>query len=314
MQLKIQNIHDIAKDVKEFTLVHSEGAELPAFTPGAHIEITLKGYQKNYIRRYSLTSSPDDLAQYRIAVLRVPVSAGGSQFLHERASEGDVIDAAEPYNAFPVNDEAPRHLLIAGGIGITPFVPMIRSLSAGDVPFELHYAARSADRFAYQESLKDLAGERVFFYTDDENGRPGMDLDDLLEKQPAGTHIYVVGPRPMIEAVKKIAEAKGFPPAQVHYESFGASVKPEDKPVTLKLAGSNKELHVEPGQTLLDAMLEEGIEAPYGCKRGECGKCALEIVSGEPDARDVCLSEDKRKTHICTCISWAKSNSLTLKF
>ena len=312
MQLQIKTINDVAQDIKEFIIVHPDGDDLPAFAAGAHIEITLQGESKKYIRRYSITSNPADLSRYSIAVLRVPNSMGGSKYLHEQIKESDMIEIMGPFQEFGLSQDAPHHIMIAGGIGVTPFVPMIDTLSGTDTPYQLHYAARSDERFAYKERLLQTGGERILFYTDNGNGRSNLDLETLIAEQRAETHFYVCGPRPMIEAFKTKASRHGFPSEQVHYESFGASVKDTDKPVKVKLALSGMEMKVDPGQTILDAILEHGVFAPYECRRGECESCVIQVLSGEPDHRDVCLTKEQRVSKICTCVSWAKSEELEL--
>jgi ferredoxin-NADP reductase len=310
MRLKVEAVNQVAQDTKEFVLVHPDGEHLPDFVAGAHIELILPTGGKNLLRRYSLTSPTTDLSSYSIAVLNLEQSRGGSKYLNEEVKAGDEFEVSAPFQAFHLDSKAPKHIIIAGGIGITPFVPMVDVLSEAGQPFEVHYAARNQSRFAYKDRLAKVAGEQVIFYSE-EDGQM-LDLAGLFAKKCASDHFYVCGPRGLIEAVKAKAEEYNYPQSQVHYESFGAAAKDTDKPIKVKLLLSGMEIIAEPGQTILDTMIEHGVWASYECRRGECASCVVEVVSGEPDHRDVCLTEDIRKNHICTCISWANSDELEL--
>lgn len=146
----------------------------------------------------------------------------------------------------------------------------------------------------------------------DQDGRPGLDVKALLDGLDRDAHLYVCGPRPLIEAVRLGAADRGWPRSQVHFESFGPVSRPSDRPVTVRLAYTGNEIVVEPGTTILDAMLKAGVWTSFECKRGECGSCHIPVLDGEPDHRDVCLTPEQRAAGMCTCVSWARSETLTL--
>ncbi len=293
----------IAADTLRIRLAAPEGSALPSFKPGAHIELRFAGFR----RSYSLTSSPRDDRHYEICVLRTHPSRGGSAYLHDRLGIGDRLIAAGPFNAFPLNLEANYTVLIAGGIGITPFFSMMEALDESSRPFELHYAAQRSDRFL--PVLARFARTREY---PDIGARPSMDLDAILEPLPTDADLYVCGPRGLIEAVRAGAGARGWPDARIHFESFGAGTRATDTPVTIHLALSRLSIQVEPGTSILDALLANGVWAPHECRRGECGSCMTEVLSGDPDHRDLCLTEAQRRHAMCTCVSWGRTPEIGL--
>lgn len=293
----------VAADTLRITLTAADGAALPSFKPGAHIELTFAGLT----RRYSLTSEPDDPSQYQICVLRTEPSRGGSAWLHDWLAVGDRLGVSGPYNAFPLRLEARHSVFIAGGIGITPFLSMMAALARSASGFELHYAARSADRFLHLPEYP----AAIHRYTD-HDGRPGLDIAAILAQAPTDADLYICGPHGLIEAVRASAAARGWPAERIHFESFGASLKPSDQPIRVHLALSGMTLDVEPGTSILDALLANDVWAPHECRRGECASCMTEVVSGEPDHRDVCLTQAQRSNSLCTCVSWARSSELVL--
>lgn len=293
----------VAAGTIRISLVAPDAAALPAFKPGAHIELSFAGLT----RHYSLTSSPHDLSRYEICVLRTKPGRGGSAWLHDRLRIGDRLHGAGPFNAFPLRLEARHTVFIAGGIGITPFFSMMEALERSSQPFDLHYAARRADRFL---PVPDHSG-RTWRYAGT-GGRQGMDIRAILDPLPTDVDLYVCGPRGLIEAVRAEAAARGWPKARVHFESFGAGLKPTDGPVEVRLALSGLSIEVSPGTTILDALLANGVWAPHECRRGECASCMTEVLSGEPDHRDLCLTEEQRRNAMCTCVSWGRTSEIVL--
>ena len=285
------------------TLVPSPGISLPSFEPGAHIELTLGAVT----RRYSLTSRPDSPVSYEICVLRTRPSRGGSAFIHDSLKVDDTLEVSAPINAFPLDARAEHSVFIAGGIGITPFIPMIIALRSEGRSFDLHYSARSLDRLVPVPE----AANRLHTYIG-ESGPPRLSVPSLLETYDPSDSVYVCGPRSLIEAVRCHAEILGWSRENVRFESFGSSIEATDAPVTVKLARSRLTVDVQPGTSILDALLENGVWATYECHRGECASCAVTFLSGEADHRDVCLTASQRRTTFCTCVSWARSSEITL--
>lgn len=304
MELIVLEKAEVAVEIARITFGAVDGGTLPVFEPGAHLQLSFAGFT----RRYSLTSSARDVGRYEICVLRAAPSRGGSAYLHDRLQVGDRLEADGPFNAFPVRISASHSVFLAGGIGITPFFSMMEALDHAGRSFELHYAARSADRFVpvpkYSRRPRFSVGA---------NGRRGLDIPAILAPLSTEADLYVCGPRGLIAAVRTEAAARGWPNERVHFESFGAGLEPTDSPVRVRLALSGSTFDVAPGTTLLDALLAHGVWAPYECRRGECGSCVTGLLGGEPDHRDVCLTEEQRRHAICTCVSWARSAELVLE-
>jgi vanillate O-demethylase ferredoxin subunit len=289
----------VAADTVRIELARADAQPLPSFEPGAHFELDFAGLR----RRYSITSSPRALDRYEIYVLRADPSRGGSTYLHDRLEVGERVVGTGPVNAFRLRADADHSIFVAGGIGITPFLSMMQALHDASRSFELHYAARSRDRFVTVPEYG-----RIHRYADSSR----MDVDQVLECVSADADLYVCGPRSLIEAVRESAREHGWPEQRVHFESFGAAGRPADAPVTVHLAVSATTIEVQPDRTILDTLLEHGIWAAYECRRGECASCYTEVLVGEPDHRDLCLTSEQRARGMCTCISWARTRELTL--
>lgn len=312
MTLRVTDIRDEAEGIRSFELRDPEGAELPPFEAGAHLQVEVELPNGRAAQRhYSLLGDPRDRSRYRIAVLLEAEGRGGSRFMHERIEPGSILRVAPPENGFPLLD-ADHTILIAGGIGITPLLSMVQTLVHHGRSFELHYAARTPARMAFGEGIEVLAGDRARFYFSHVAPPQLIDLEALLATPRRGTHVYVCGPPAMIRAVTSLGEKAGWPKGQIHFESFGPTRLPGDRTVTVHLERSALTVKVAPGETILDAILNAGVWAPYECRRGECASCMTRVVAGEPDHRDVCLSQDLREQYICTCVSRARSHHLTL--
>ncbi len=222
------------------------------------------------------------------------------------------MEVSEPRNDFPLASHASHSILIAGGIGITPILPMLRKLIADGASFEIHYAARAREAMAYDREVERLAGDLATLYFGGRAGDTPLDLPALLSAPADGAHVYVCGPAGLIRAVQDTALEKGWRPDQIHFESFGGSAKTDDRPLQVELARSQMSLEIPASQSILDALLEAGVWATYDCKRGECGMCMTPVLQGEPDHRDVFLTESDRERFMCTCVSRAKSERLVL--
>jgi|CXWL01.1.fsa_nt_gi vanillate O-demethylase ferredoxin subunit len=302
MDLTVTNKAPVAADTVRVTLAAADGGRLAAFRPGAHIGLFFAGFS----RRYSLTSSPDDTGPYEICVLRTDSSRGGSAYIHDHLRVGDRLQGEGPFNAFHLNREARHSVFIAGGIGVTPFLSMMEALDRSSRPFELHYTARDAFRLL---PVPDYSG-RTRRYPNGRSRR--LDIDAVLDPLSTEVDLYACGPHGLIEAVRAKAAARGWPDSRIHFESFGAGPRPTDAPIKIRLALSGSSIEVQPGTAILDALLANGIWAPYECRRGECASCVTEVISGEPDHRDLCLTADQRRNAMCTCVSWARTSEIVL--
>lgn len=290
---------------------------LPAdrhFTPeaGSHIQIAVKdGHQALKLNHYSLTNSPGDGAHYHIAVQRESNGNGGSRFMHDEVAVGDTVYVSTQKNDFPLQETAHPVVLIAGGIGLTPIFSMAKALNAKGVPYALHYSARSRSKLAFADEMAALGAS---FYISDEGQK--LDLNHLLGSLSPQTHIYFCGPKGLIQAIIDTGERLGIARDRLHFELFGNAdqTKQADKPVDVTLSQSGRTITVPVGISILDALLAEGVECSFGCKRGECGACAVDMLEGTPDHRDLVLTADEKAAgRICICVSRALTPAITLR-
>lgn len=313
MTLQVTSTRDEADGIRSFDLRDPGGAELLPFEAGAHLPVAVELRNgEATLRHYSLFGNPRDRSRYRIAVLLEAGGRGGSRFMHETIEPGSPLRVAPPEAGFPLRLEADHSILIAGGIGITPLLSMVETLRQHERSYELHYAARTPARMAFRQEIAALAGPKAHFYFTHVARPQSLDLGALLTSPRPGTHLYVCGPPGLIHAVRSKALAAGWSRDRIHFESFGPKQRPGDRAITVHLERSALTIQVAPGETVLDALLHAGVWAPYECRRGECGSCMTRVVAGEPDHRDLCLSQEIRETYMCTCVSRARSDHLTL--
>lgn len=295
--------------IATFDLAPAGDETFPAYTAGAHIDV-LTG-EEGLVRQYSLCGLPGS-GHYRLAVLNDPNSRGGSRAMHA-LKEGDRLRISAPRNRFPLV-AARRHLLFAGGIGITPLLAMAKTLASEGVDYTLHYCARSRTEAAFVSELVD--DSRVAFHFDDTE--PGLlDLADVLGRPTPDTAVYICGPGGFMDYVLDRAEAMGWPPSALHKERFTSSVADPDleetEAFTVRLASSGAEYLVPEDRSVLDVLLDNGVDAPSSCQQGICGECIVKVLSGEPDHRDDVLTEDEKADGLfTTCSSRALSQTLEL--
>ncbi len=313
MPVRVASITKVADSVKRFRLERSGGKAMPTFSGGAHVVVAMK--DGDLVRRnpYSLMSSPADRGAYEISVLRVEQSRGGSHFMHDHVKVGDTLTVTQPVNLFPYDHRAKKHLLIAGGIGITPFIAMMDQMTSEGRQFELHYAVRTRGHGAYWKEMHERYGtHRIKIYCDEE--KLFVPVDALLGKQPLGTHLYVCGPSGMIDGVLGKAKALGWPRQNLHSEKFLAP--PAGKPFDVILAKSKKTITVGFHQSILEAVEAAGVDAPYMCRGGACGQCETGVIScaGELQHNDIFLEPEDRAAgkKIMICVSRIKGDAVTL--
>ncbi len=308
--VRVADVTTVAQDIKRFRLEPVDGP-LPTFSAGSHIVVSMFADDRRIRNPYSLMGVGSPSA-YEISVLRTANSRGGSIFMHERVSQGTELIVSQPVNLFPVNHTGRKHILIAGGIGITPFITMAHQLKALNQPFQLHYAARSKERAAYAEQLQDLYGDHIFLYRDNEGQL--IPVEALLKNQPLGTHLYVCGPEGMINGVLKAGLEAGWPKESLHAERFLGP--PSGKPFTVRLVRSGLTIKVDEHQSILEAVEAAGVDAPYLCRGGACGQCETEVVTcdGEIVHNDNYLDQDVKnsRSKIMICVSRLKGSELTL--
>jgi vanillate O-demethylase ferredoxin subunit len=306
--------------IKSFTLEAADGARLPGYEPGAHLQVEIPSSAGGVPqwRSYSLINldpSVDPRAgveAYRLGVRREDKGRGGSRHMHA-LEVGDTLNVRAPASHFPLA-EPPRVLLIAGGIGVTPIASMAAELAAQQRDFELHFSGRTRDALPFVEELRALAGERLMLHTDDDPATR-LEIDALLDHAQVNQPIYVCGPAGMIDAVLASARKRGWHACDLHYELFAEAAPQEgDTAFEVELKSSGKRLTVPADKSLLDSLLENGTDVMYDCRAGYCGLCSTRVCSGEIDHRDTYLSDaDKTGSKVMqVCVSRCKSGHLVL--
>jgi ferredoxin-NADP reductase len=310
-ELLVRGYEIIAKDVVLLTLADNSGLPLPEWEPGAHVELILNS---GITRQYSLCSDPEDRLNWQIAVLREPASRGGSEYIHEKLLAGSRVRVRGPRNNFPLV-QADRYLFIAGGIGITPIVPMVDAARAAGAEWTLLYGGRSRETMAFTGRLASAAsasfGGRVDLRPEDETGL--LDLASYIAELEPGTHVYCCGPEPLLKAIEETCASHHV--GSLHVERFRAAA--EGGPAgrfQIELRRSGKTLTVEADQTILGVLEQAGVEVLSSCSEGTCGTCLTTVLEGTPDHRDTVLTEAERASckEILPCISRSVSPVLVL--
>jgi ferredoxin-NADP reductase len=313
IEVEVSEITEVTPLIKRFRLVRPDGRPLPTFSGGAHVVVEMRDGPTLRRNPYSLMSSPHDVSCYTISVRRDDVGRGGSLFMHAKVRPGDRLVISHPVNLFAVDHRARKHLLFAGGIGITPFLAMMSQLAQEHRPFELHYAVRSEEQGAYVKDLRASYGSRVRIYRDDQG--EAVPLGRLVGNQPLGTHLYVCGPAGMIEWVLTTARELGWPEQALHHERFLAPAS--GKPYEIVLARSGITVKVGSHQSMLEAIEAAGVDAPYMCRGGACGQCECRVLSfdGTLLHNDHFLTPDEKAsgTKVMPCVSRFEGNSLVLE-
>lgn len=313
MKVRIQSIVDEARDIRSFRLVRSDGQPFDAYEPGAHVDVT---GPTGVTRQYSLCSPPDDRSAYLVAVKKEAASRGGSSALHE-VEEGAELDMGAPRNLFRLAPEAREHVMFAAGIGVTPLLSMAYKLNAKGEPYLLHYFARSPEHAAFVELLSGPAfAGRVQFHYGVEPADLDAALSACLEGASASAHVYTCGPAPFMNKVVEIAKRSRSEEA-IHLEHFQADPAANSAPAgsfEVELSSSGVVLQVPADASLVDVLQAHGCDIDTECREGICGTCIVEVLEGEPEHRDNCLSTKEKASNkqICACVSRAKSARLVL--
>ncbi|BCB89866.1 PDR/VanB family oxidoreductase [Phytohabitans suffuscus] len=301
---------EVARDVVLLDLVAADGSALPAWAPGAHVDLLLG---PDLVRQYSLCGDPADRARWQVAVLREPGGRGGSAFVHDRLAEGDRVAIRGPRNHFAF---APGRavVFIAGGVGITPLVPMVAAASAAGVDWRLYYGGRSRDTMAFADDLAAAHADRVTIHPQDEYGL--LDLDAAIGTPRAGTSVYCCGPEPLLRAVE--ARCASWPAGSLHVERF--TPRPVDAPARagsfeVELSVTGTTVVVPPDRSILDVLEEAGVPVYSSCQEGTCGTCETVVVDGIPDHRDSVLSDEDRAANetMMICVSRSVGPRLVLE-
>ncbi|HSV35581.1 MAG TPA: PDR/VanB family oxidoreductase [Ramlibacter sp.] len=306
--------HNEAEGICSFELAAADGSALPSFQAGAHIDVHLAS---GLIRQYSLCPAPGQHGRYLIGVLREPASRGGSAAMHA-LQIGQGLRISAPRNHFPLALNARRHLLFAGGIGITPVLAMAEHLAEAGHDFLLHYCARSMGRMAFAPRIRTgPIGARATFHLDDGPAGQKLDLDVALGAPQEGTHVYVCGPGGFMDWVLSGARSRGWPEDQLHKEYFSApapSAATQEQAFEVQI-GLGGAIHAVPaGRSVVEVLAKNGIEIAVSCEQGVCGTCLTRVLDGTPDHRDVFLTDREHAANDCfmPCCSRALSHRLVL--
>lgn len=305
-----------AEGIQAYELRPAEGDALPAFEPGAHLDVHVPG---GPVRQYSLCNDAQETHRYVIAVQRDAGGRGGSRALHDGVREGDTLCVGPPRNSFPLLF-ARSYVLVAGGIGITPLLAMARVLQRTGADWRLHYCTRSPERTAF---LAELAAapfaERVHVHHDGGDAARAMDMRGVLATRPPGARLYCCGPAGLMKAVREAATFHQWPREKVHFESFtaegaGAALSAEDTEFDVTIRSTGQVLRVPRGQSVLNVLRRNGLKVPSDCEAGSCGTCVTRVCEGQPEHRDSFFTpgEPAGDGRMLICVSRAKSKQLVL--
>jgi ferredoxin-NADP reductase len=308
IEVRLTAIRYVARDTCLFEFQTLDGSPLPAYEPGAHIDLHLPS---GLLRNYSLTTAQPEPSTYTVGIKRDPASRGGSRFIHDELRVGTTLKIGGPRNNFRLREDAAHTVLIAGGIGITPIWCMAQRLGALGRDWRLHYACRSRDDMAF---LKELAAmPQAALHFDDERGC-FLDVAAVVAAAPKDAHLYCCGPAPMLQAFE--AATRDWPRDQVHVEYFSPKeLEPAKKGgFTVELARSGGTYFIPEGETILNVLLDAGVDVDYSCELGICGACEQRVISGIPEHRDSILSEEEQasNTRVMICCAGCKTERLVL--
>ncbi len=310
MPLRVTRNEKIADGIHLLEFRDPEGRPLPEFSAGAHIGVHVPN---GMLRKYSLCNDPAERDRYQVAVKRESNGRGGSCSLIDDTKAGDELDVIAPVNDFGLPPRAQDFLFIAGGIGVTPFMAMIREIMAQGKRFRLFYCSRSPETTAFRDELAAPEfKDSVIIHYDQGDVSRSLDLRPILAERKNREHLYCCGPRPLMEAVRAMTDH--WSPTAVHFEAFSEAEthKADDKPFKVKLARSGAVIEVPTDKTILEVLREHGLDVPSSCETGTCGTCRTKMLAGQADHRDLVLAEHERKGTIMICVSRARTDEITI--
>jgi vanillate O-demethylase ferredoxin subunit len=312
LQVRVAAKRLVAEDIAAYELASVDGTQLQGFEAGAHIDVHVPG---GPVRQYSLYQLPDASQRYHIGVLRDPQSRGGSVRLVDAVNEGDLLSVSPPRNHFSLNSGLGDAVLFAGGIGITPILCMAEQLAREGRPFQLHYCGRTLKRMAFLDRFDSVAfAQRVHVHVDDGAPEQMLDVRTAIGASAAERHLYVCGPSGFMNHVLSTARELGWEESHLHREYFAAAPVDHsaDGPFELELRRSGRRIPVAAGQSAAQALIDAGVSISLSCEQGVCGTCLTGVLGGEPDHRDLYLTEDEQRQSFMPCCSRAKTPCLVL--
>jgi phthalate 4,5-dioxygenase reductase subunit len=310
LPLRVTRNERIADGIHMLEFRNSCGKPLPEFSAGAHIAVRAPN---GLLRKYSLCNDPAERDRYLVAIKRETNGRGGSTNLIDAVKAGDDLMVTAPVNDFELPQRAQDFLFIAGGIGITPIMAMIREVQRQGKRFRLFYCSRSPETTAFIDELSAPEfKDRITIHYDQGDPARSLDLRPILAERKNREHLYCCGPRPLMEAVRTMTDH--WSSAAVHFEAFSDAEthKPTDKPFKVRLARTGDVVDVPTSKTILEALRDHGLDVPSSCETGTCGTCRTKLIAGEADHRDLVLAEHERKDTIMICVSRARTDEITI--
>jgi ferredoxin-NADP reductase len=309
IEVRLTAIRYAARDTNLYEFRRPDGGPLPAYEPGAHVDMQLPN---GLLRNYSLVVAKPEPGVYTFGIKRDPASRGGSRYIHDELHVGKTLKIGAPRNNFPLHQDAAHTVLLAGGIGITPIWCMAQRLAELGRPWSLHYSCRSRADMAFLEALEAMTGPN--FHFDDENAGKFLNVAGIVAAAPKDAHLYCCGPTPMLKAFE--AATADWPRGQVHVEYFTPKQQEPAKRggFTVELARSGQEFFIPEGHSILQVLLDEGVDVDYSCELGICGACEQRVISGTPEHRDSILTEEEQAENmrVMICCAGCKSDRLVL--
>lgn len=310
MRLRVTRNEAIADGIHLLEFRDADGQQLPKFTAGAHVAIRVPN---GSLRKYSLCNDPAERGRYLVAVKREVNGRGGSTNLIDGVKAGDELLVAAPVNDFELPQRAQDFLFIAGGIGITPMMAMIRQVQAENKRFRLFYCTRSPETTAFRDALSapEFKSNVTIHYDHGDPAR-SLDLRSILAERKNREHLYCCGPRPLMEAVRKLTDH--WSQTAVHFEAFSEAEthKPTDKAFMVRLARSGARVEVAADKTILETLRAHGLDVPSSCETGTCGTCRTKLLAGRADHRDLVLAEHEKGANIMICVSRALDGEIEI--
>jgi phthalate 4,5-dioxygenase reductase component len=310
LPLRVTRNDRIADGIHLLEFRDVKGKPLPEFSAGAHVAIQAPN---GLLRKYSLCNDPAERDRYLVAIKREANGRGGSCNLIDNTKAGDELMVAAPVNDFRLPQRAQDFLFVAGGIGITPIMAMIREIQRQGKRFRLFYCSRSPETTAFLDELSAPEfKDQVTIHYDHGDPARSLDLRPILAERKNREHLYCCGPRPLMEAVRTMTDH--WSSTAVHFEAFSEAEthKPTDKPFKVRLARSGDVIDVPTTKTILEVLREHGLEVPSSCETGTCGTCRTKLIAGEADHRDLVLAEHERADTIMICVSRARTDEITI--